>query len=229
MPFVPRELSDAQYRRIAQQNRVPVKQGEVTVMALRHGPDRRPGSNYEDEFIVFKANGQIERFIANTKSAQNGEQAVGGIRPPDVDGDGQRDVAMVRPGHYMAYGDGGRTFGSQVGLNRPAYRVTSAGRRDAVPAWRDSDLDGVKEPTDGDGFYSAAEKAANERAGITAGAIRIHIGFEATGERTPNGKMAYGPWSIGCLNVRNSDMDEFVSAVGGRKANFRISIVDAND
>lgn len=209
----PRLKLSAEYlreRAWAEAHGVTITPGRVTVVAKRRGSDAR-STRYEDELVVFMKDGTIARFTGTTKPAQaprDGSRLV-----PDVNGDGKKDLGLMRPGHYLAVGP--HSFGGQIGYPRPAFRVLQDGR-DSVPAWRD---------TDGDLSFSAAEKRASERRGDRLGLVRIHVGFDPGGTVVA-GQRWSGPWSVGCQNVVDSQLDDFVSAVGGPRAKFRYWIVE---
>lgn len=211
----PRVKLSAEYQRErawAEARGVTITPGRVTVVAKRRGGDAR-SSRYEDELLVFMKDGTLARFSGTTKPAQAPRE--GSRLVPDVNGDGKKDLGLMRPGHYLAVGP--HTFGGQIGYPRPAFRVLHNGR-DSVPAWRDTD-------TDGDLSFSPEEKRASERRGDRLGLVRIHVGFDPGGTVVA-GQRWSGPWSVGCQNVVDSQLDEFVSAVGGPKAKFRYSIVE---
>lgn len=200
----------AEYRREkawAAQRGVNVVDGRTTVIGKRRGQYRT--NAYEDELVVFRSNGSIVRFAGTTRPAQPASPTSG---IPDADGNGTRDLGMARPGVYRARGNW--TFGLP-GHKRAAFRILD-GERDSLPAWRD---------VNGDGWFSAAERAASERRGDRITVIRIHYGFDARGN-TIGGTRYAGAWSVGCQNVSYSDLDRFVSAVGGAGASFTYAIVD---
>ncbi len=187
---------------------VRVEPGVTSVLVKRRFVERR-ATAYEDLFVVFQRSGGLRTFVGNAKPAQM-------PRPtgttPDVDGNGTRDLGVARAGTYRAVG--GWTFGLP-GHARPAFRILQNGK-DALPGWRD---------TDGDGAFSAAERAASERRGDRITLVRIHYGFDPGGN-TFGGAIHAGPWSTGCLNIPWSQLDAFVAAVGGAKASFDVAIVD---
>lgn len=193
----------------AQAHGVTITPGKVTVVAKRRGADART-TQYQDEMVVFQKNGQIARFTATTKPAQ--EPRAGSALVPDVDGNGQKDLGMVRPGVYQASGPW--SFGLP-GDKRSSFRVTQGGR-DSTPAWRD---------LDGDGRFSDSEKRTSEARGYRIGAVRIHYGFDPGGTDI-DGQRYSGAWSVGCQNIPYGDLDRFVAAVGGRSASFTYAIVD---
>lgn len=130
-----------------------------------------------------------------------------------MNGDGRRDLGVVRPGIYEARGN--EDFGLP-GHERDAFRVYTTDGKTALPAWRD---------TSGDGAFSAAEKTTSETKDHRITGILIHYGFAPNG--TKLGKDTYvGPWSVGCQNVMYADLDAFVAAVGGASAKFTYAIVE---
>lgn len=171
---------------------VPVPEGEVTVVALRRIPNAISGPRFEDTLFVFTSDHRLKQFVGNTKPAQSASETHQFKL--------RAGVGMVRPGVYMAYGDGGRSFDG-----RPAYRVSDGeGKGDSMPVWRDKNDDGL---------FSAEERAASEANHARGGAIRIHTAFG-------------WPYSVGCSNVTDPQLDEFVAAVGGPEASFRYAIVE---
>ncbi len=193
----------------AEAHGVRIPAGKVTVVAKRRGADART-TQYQDEIVVFQKNGAVARFAATTKPAQ--EPRAGSALVPDVNGDGQKDLGMVRPGVYSAVGPW--SFGLP-GDKRASFKVVQGGR-DSLPAWRD---------LDGDGRFSDAEKRTSEARGYRIGAVRIHYGFDPQGT-TIGGDRYSGAWSVGCQNIAYGDLDRFVAAVGGRSASFTYAIVD---
>lgn len=192
----------------AQARGVEFPPGRTVVVAKRRGADAR-SDVYQDEMLVFRLDGTLERFVATTKPAQMPNPA-GTV--PDVDGDGRRDLGIARPGVYEAKGN--ETFGLE-GRERPAFRVLTQAGSGALPAWRD---------TSGDGIFSAKEKATSEQRKHVITGVLIHYGFAPNG--TTLGPDAYvGPWSVGCQNVEYAELDRFVQAVGGAAASFRYAIV----
>jgi hypothetical protein len=182
--------------------------GRTVVIAKRRGADAR-SEVYQDEMLVFRQDGTLERFVATTKPAQmpNPDGTV-----PDVDGNYRRDLGITRPGVYEAKGN--ETFGLE-GHERRAFRVLTQDGSGALPAWRD---------TSGDGVFSAREKATSEARKHVITGVLIHYGFAPSG--TKLGADTYvGPWSIGCQNVPYAELDRFVEAVGGASASFRYAIV----
>jgi hypothetical protein len=107
-------------------------------------------------------------------------------------------VAELMPGNYAVNPHG-------LHYGRPSYHVTTLGGNGSVPAYRDRN---------GDGQYSAAERANPS----TATGILFHVPNPAYNDRIPT--------SIGCLNIRNSDWNAFMSAVGGSRANFNFTLVN---
>lgn len=109
-----------------------------------------------------------------------------------------RGVAQIRTGNYQVVPNGPH-------YGKPSWHVRTLGGSGNIPAMRD---------TNRDGRYSAAEKATRS----TATEILFHV---------PNPKYNDAiPTSIGCVNVKNADLQRFMSAIGGRGASFNFSLVD---
>jgi hypothetical protein len=196
----------------AEARKVTVEPGKVSVVAKRKGATKR-SMVYEDEFVVFQADGNITRFIGTTKPAQmpRAESSV----VPDVDKDGRKDLGIVRPGTYVAHGS--VTYGIPD-YERTAFKIKMADGDGYLPAWRD---------LSGDGVYSDDEKTTAVQRDYKISGIYIHYGFADSG--TKLGSTTYnGPWSVGCQNIKYAELDAFVAAVGGADAQFQFSIVDAN-
>ncbi len=188
---------------------VTFEPGKVTVVAKRRGADAR-SEQYDDEILVFRADGALERFVATTKPAQM--PTPGSSVVPDVNGDGRKDLGVARPGIYVAKGN--EWFGLE-GYERRAFRIQTKDGSGYLPAWRD---------TSGDGVFSAKEKQEAESKNYRISGVLIHYGFAPGG--TTLGKATYvGPWSVGCQNVPYGDLDRFVAAVGGAAATFTYAIL----
>jgi len=193
----------------AEAHGVVIEPGKVTVVAKRRGADAL-STTYDDTLVVFRSDGTIARFAGTTKPAQM--PVPGSSIVPDVDGDGRKDLGIVRPGVYRAHG--GTSYGVP-GYERSAFKVTTETDDPDLPAWRD---------LTGDGVYSASEKMLAEQRSYTIDGIYIHYGFAPAG--TTLGADTYiGPWSVGCQNVQYKELDDFVQAVGGADATFRYAIV----
>jgi len=195
----------------AEAHGVTIPANTVTVVARRRGDDKR-STVYEDTLVVFKKDGTVKRFLGTTKPAQMPNPSSSVV--PDVDGDGRKDLGIVRPGIYKARGS--TTFGIP-GYERPAYKVVTADTESSgLPAWRD---------LTGDGIYSANEKTLSVQRKYTIGGVYIHYGFAPTGSKV--GPNTYkGPWSVGCQNIQYQELDTFIAAVGGEAAIFTYAIVD---
>lgn len=117
----------------------------------------------------------------------------------DVNRDGKHDVGMLRPGNYMAFSNG-------EWLGEWSYRLKTTSGKEDLPGWRST----VRE----DGDFSEAEKRASERRGDTIDGILIHRGH------------AKGAFSVGCQTLSPENMRRFISAVGGKDANFTFTLID---
>lgn len=208
-PVAAPESELAKEKAWAEARGVTFEPGKVTVVAKRRGADAR-SERYDDEILVFRADGALERFVATTKPAQM--PSPGSSVVPDVNGDGRKDLGVARPGIYVAKGN--EWFGLE-GYERRAFRVQTKDGNGYLPAWRD---------TSGDGVFSAKEKQEAETKNYRISGVLIHYGFAPGG--TTLGKDTYvGPWSVGCQNVPYGDLDRFVAAVGGAAATFTYAIL----
>lgn len=189
---------------------VAIEPGKTTVVAKRRGSIAR-STTYDDTLVVFRSNETIVRFDGTTKPAQMPNPASSVV--PDVDGDGRKDLGIVRPGVYRALGD--VTFGIP-GHERTAFKIVTEDGNGGLPAWRD---------LSGDGDFSAPERALSEERGYRISGIYIHYGFAPAGTKI-SGSTYKGPWSVGCQNVLYDELDAFIEAVGGASASFRFAIVD---
>ncbi|MBX3260252.1 MAG: hypothetical protein KF782_11230 [Labilithrix sp.] len=189
---------------------VAIEPGKTTVVAKRRGSVAR-STTYEDSLVVLRPDETIVRFVGTTKPAQMPNPASSVV--PDVDGDGRKDLGIVRPGVYRAVGD--VTFGIP-GHERAAFKIVTEDGAGGLPAWRD---------LSGDGDFSASERALSEERGYRISGIYIHYGFSPAGTKV-GGSTYVGPWSVGCQNVLYDELDSFIEAVGGASASFRFAIVD---
>ena len=193
----------------AEAHGVTIAAGKTVVIGKRRGGENR-AEVYQDEIVVLRSDKTVVRFVASTKPAQLPDPA-GTV--PDVNSDGRRDLGVVRPGIYEARGD--EAFGLP-GHERNAFRVYTTDGKTALPAWRD---------TSGDGVFSAAEKQHSETRDHRITGILIHYGFAPNGTKVGAATYA-GPWSVGCQNIIYSDLEAFVTAVGGASAKFTYAIVE---
>ena len=124
--------------------------GNVTPEATRNP------RNYNDTFVVLwrdsAGNAHVETFLGSTTPGQAATRYSG---TPDVDRDGTRDIAHIRPGVHAGY-------------QRRTYKGRSAyGTWDTTPTYRD---------TNQDGRISDAEARASVRRGDLATGILFHRG-----------------------------------------------------
>ena len=166
--------------------------GKPTVLGIRKGNGAT--SRYADEFVVLLKNGKVKHFAGSTRPGQSSSSL-----SPDVNGDGVGDVAMLRPGNYLAVPNG-----LHHGESSYSVRPRRAPGTDRVLAYRDLNHDG---------FYSASEKAFARRNGVTATQILFHVGRS-------------NPSSIGCMNLTPSNVDAFVRSVGGSGGSFSYTLVE---
>jgi hypothetical protein len=196
----------------AEAHGVTVDTTKTVVIAKRYGADRRSEA-YEDVFVVLRPDGKVVRFTGTTKPAQMPDPSSDTV--PDVDHDGRKDLGIVRPGVYVAHGN---TVYGINGFNRAAFKVTTEDDDSELAAWRD---------LDGDGVFSDSEKSLAVERNYRISGIYIHYGFEMNG--TKIGADEYiGPWSVGCMNIKFLELDDFIGAVGGGDVTFKYAVVRAD-
>jgi len=127
--------------------------GQPTVLGLRNvtGASRQ----YDDQFVVLKPNGTVERFSGATHPGQRTS-----TMSPDVNRDGRGDVGTIRPGNYKVVPNGPHG-------GAPSFLVETLSGSGHIPGWRD---------TNHDGTYSADERARSEARGDTLSGILFHQG-----------------------------------------------------
>lgn len=118
---------------------------------------------------------------------------------PDVTGDGRGDVGMIRPGNYEVVPNG--PHGGNA-----SYHVRTTGGSGRLSGWRD---------TNQDGRFSADERSASERRGDTLTGVLFHPGGDSA------------PRSIGCQTMPPAEYQRFVDTIGGPRAAFNYTLVDA--
>jgi peptidoglycan hydrolase-like protein with peptidoglycan-binding domain len=181
--------------------------GQPTVLGIRglsrDGQTHDTGSTrrYDDTMVVLTPDGRVQEFAGATHPGQNSSSA-----SPDVAGrngggrDGQGDVGMINPGNYQVDTNGYRN-------GSPSYRVKtedgSSGR-----------LNGVRD-TNHDGVFSDAERGNSADRGDQLTGVLFHPGGSSR------------PSSIGCQTMSPSEYRRFVDTIGGSRANFNYSLVDA--
>jgi hypothetical protein len=158
--------------------------------------DTSAGPRYDDTLVVLRA-GQVTELNVSTHPWLMASNHV-----PDVNRDGAGDVGLVRPGRYSVVA---RPSSRDI-VGQPTFHVTVAGA-DAIPAWRDTDHDGV---------ISDLERTASESRGDLMTAILFHVGGDAA------------PAAVGCQVQAADSHRRFVAALGGRVA-FDYVLVDASD
>jgi peptidoglycan hydrolase-like protein with peptidoglycan-binding domain len=119
---------------------------------------------------------------------------------PDVTGDGVGDVGMIKPGNYQVVPNG--PHGGNA-----SYHVRTMEGSGSLPGWRD---------TNHDGRFSDGERAASDQRGDRLTGVLFH----------PGGSTA--PSSIGCQTMDPQTYQQFVDAIGGPRARFNYTLVDAN-
>ncbi len=197
--------------------------GRPTVLGIRgmntdgeqHPTTFRGGrGGYNDTFVVLTADGHVHELRGATHPGQSRSSAA-----PDVDGSAQRagidretlrndaqarnrhgDVGMIRPGNYEVVPNG-----PHAGADSFHVRTSEGSGR--IPGWRD---------TNHSGTLSDAERAASEQRGDNLTEILFHQGGS-------------GPVSIGCQTMPPEEHRRFTQLVGGRRASFNYTLVDAND
>lgn len=189
------------YARIVRENGGEVcPDGRPTVLGIRglsrDGEVHDTGSTrrYDDTFVVLTADGRVQELRGATHPGQRSS-----TQSPDVTGDGQGDVGMIRPGTFDVVPNG------QHGGNA-SYHVRTTGGSGRLSGWRD---------TNQDGRFSDTERAASERRGDTLTGVLFHQG----GDNAPR--------SIGCQTLSPADYDRFVETLGGPRTRFSYTLVDA--
>lgn len=173
--------------------------GKPTILALRSGKTESV-ETYGDRFAVLTRDGRVTELVGSTKPS--------GRKPTrdskDADGDGKKDLGVLRPGNYQVQAWKSIFPGTAL-ASYVVQRIGVQGKTDtSVPAWRD---------TNQDLFFSDAEKAASERRGDQATEILFHAG----GGEKPN--------SVGCLTLSPKEMKRLIAAVGGPSASFSLTLV----
>ncbi|HEX8697518.1 MAG TPA: glucosaminidase domain-containing protein [Myxococcaceae bacterium] len=121
-------------------------------------------------------------------------------RAPDANRDGRGDLGMIRPGNYSVVPNGNY-------IGAASYHVRTEGGSGSLPAYRDTDQSNT---------ISQAEREAAKARGYK----QTEILFHRAGSND-NG-------SMGCQTIASSDYDRFIQAVGGARAAYNYSLVDAN-
>ena len=180
------------------------RNGRATVVGLRGTSldgERHAVSSfraYDDLLVVLRADGTVLRLPLSTHPFER--KGVSGV--PDVDGDGSRDVGMIRPGLYEATGRGdGRFIAGHAAFD---VRVAASGPR-LLPGFRDTNHDGV---------FDEIERAASVARSDVLSAVLFHTGDGSA------------PPAVGCQVLPAGAMDDFVRAVGGSNATFDYVLVD---
>ncbi len=172
--------------------------GKPTILALRSGKTESIAT-YGDRFVVLTKDGRVTELVGSTKPSGKATH-----KSKDADGDGKKDLGILRPGSYQV-----QAWKSiYPGTALASYVVQRIGAKDkldnAVPAWRD---------TNQDRFFSDEEKAASVRRGDVATEILFHAG----GGEKPN--------SVGCLTLSPKEMKRLIEAVGGPSAAFSLTLI----
>ncbi len=111
---------------------------------------------FDDVFVVLRANAPGLVFEASTHPFE--KQPTRGV--PDVDGDQKGDVGMVRPGVYRA------ARMTESIDDAPVFWVKLASGSDKLPAWRDTNHDGV---------VSSAERELSQSRNHTIDEVLFHV------------------------------------------------------
>ena len=162
---------------------------------------------YDDAFVLLQEGAPPFLFRGATHPYQIDSKA-----SADLDGDGRKDVGMVRPGRYVL---------EAVGSNPPIFKILTLDGRGEIPVYRD---------TSHDARIDDQEKAAAETAtrgekvargvGAFATEILLHPGYDTiqSENRTPFS-------SIGCQTAPEDALKKVL--VAGKMLDFLL--IDAAD
>jgi hypothetical protein len=192
----------ATYAQFAEAHGLPVQADRALAIGIR-GRDRAGGRHptevkqaYDDTLVVLTPDHRVLVLSVSTHPWETGNAEAA----PDVNGDGETDVGMIRPGIYLATE---RASSGDIAGNH-TYRVTTASGDDRLPGYRN---------TDHDTTYSEAERDASTARGDVLTAVLFHqAGVGA-------------PALIGCQGLAANEMRQLVSVAGAR---FDYLLVDAN-
>jgi hypothetical protein len=159
--------------------------------------DTHSTASFDDVIAVLPPSGSVIELAAATHPWFTTSEM-----SPDVDGDGHRDVGMIRPGRYRAES---RPPSRDI-AGQPTFHIVTVAGSDKLPGWRD---------TNHDGTFDDTERATSEARGDTLGAVLFHQGG------------AGAPAAIGCQVFSATSIKSFVTAVGGRSATLDYVLVDA--
>lgn len=180
-----------------------VRSGQTIVIGLR-GVDfdgnhhaTKFAHAFDDTFVVLRSNKTVERYHGSTHPFE--VSGVAGV--PDIDGDGQPDIGLIRPGTYAVKAR------EKTIANLASYLVTTGGKN-SVSSWRDTNHDGV---------IDEQERESGESRGTVSTDILFHQGEGGA------------PPAVGCQVLSAEEMPKFIRAVGGAKANFAYVLVDMTD
>ena len=198
------------YRALIEANGGRMNPDGPTVLGLRGlGADgaRHDGrsnlSRYDDTFVVLGtgANGEpsVNTFSGSTRANQRRSGAAHG---QDAQGRSVSGVAMLAPGSY----DVAFSSSNYQGQWGSSYHVRTLDGADRVPAYRDTNSDGV---------ISESERSTAEQRGVTATSILFHSGKRDT------------PSSIGCQTLHPTVYNQFADLIGRR--GFQYTLLDANN
>jgi hypothetical protein len=192
------------YAAIAAAHGVTLSTTKPTVLGLRGMSlagelhDTQASETFDDTLVVLTPDHRAIELAGSTHPWRKGSSSV-----PDANGDGAGDVGMLRPGVYSIV----PRDASQDILRQATFHVRTLAGNGYVPAWRDTDHDGV---------VSAAERATSESRGDLMSAVLFHV--EAEG----------APAAVGCQVQSPESHKRFVTLLGGRVA-FQYVLVDAHD
>ncbi|MCA9779048.1 MAG: hypothetical protein KC800_20105, partial [Candidatus Eremiobacteraeota bacterium] len=157
---------------------------------------------YNDTFVVLNQGADGNPSVQTFQGATHANQySSGQSHGPDASGRTIRGVAQLQPGSYdVDYATG------NYGGYGAAYHVKTLNGNGLVPAFRD---------TNADGMISSSERNAALSGGYQASAILFH-----------NGKRD-SPSSIGCQTIIPSQHSAFTNAIG--RNGFNYTLVDANN
>ncbi len=151
---------------------------------------------FDDTLVVLTRDHRVVRLAVSTHPWETHDEE----GAPDVDGDGTRDVGMIRPGVYSAE----RRASSRNIVGQPTFAVTTARGDGRLPGDRNTDHDDV---------YSAEEHDASTARSDRLTAVLFH--------RAGGG----APALIGCQGLDVEGMSVLAREGGDR---FDYVLVDAN-
>lgn len=199
------------YRELIEANGGRINPDGPTVLGLRgmavdgerNGSWNNHGGGYDDTFVVLNTgpNGEpsVELFEGTTHAnATYSPDSYG----PDANGNRINGVAMLAPGSYEVVPHSN----NYQGRWGQSYHVRTQDGSGYVPAYRDTDSNGVISPTE-------VSQAVNG-------------GYQATDILFHSGKRD-SPSTIGCQTIEPGQLADFAAAIGN--GGFEYTLIDAND